>query len=239
MIDLHTVPTPNGHKISIMLEEVGLPYRVIEYDITKGDQFKPEYLAINPNNKLPAIVDTDPSGSDQTISLFETGAILIYLAEKTGQLLPTAPQQRYAVLKWLMFQVSAVGPLQGQAHHFVRYAREDQPYSKSRYMNETLRQCRVLEGQLQNNAYLAGADYSIADIATWPWVRALRLIGIHIKQDFPNLYRWYKTIDQREAVQRGKDVINGFIYSVPPNTFLPLDDKTWSYSFGEEQYRPR
>lgn len=239
MIDLHTVPTPNGHKVSIMLEETGLPYRVIEYDITKGDQFKPEYLAINPNNKLPAIADNDPIGGGSPITVFETGAILIYLAEKTGKLLPTDPQQRYNVLKWLMFQVSAVGPLQGQAHHFVRYAREDQPYAKSRYMNETLRQCRVLEGQLINQAFLAGNHYSIADIATWPWVRALRLIDIHIKRDFPNLYRWYKTIDQREAVQRGKDIINGFIYSVPPNTFLPLDDKTWSYSFGEEQYRRR
>lgn len=239
MIELHTVPTPNGHKISIMLEEIGLPYKVIEYDITKGDQFKPEYLAINPNNKLPAIIDSNPIGGGSPITVFETGAILIYLAEKSGKLLPSDPQQRYNVLKWLMFQVSAVGPLQGQAHHFIRYAREDQPYAKARYMNETLRQCRVLEGQLINQAFLVGNHYSIADIATWPWVRALRLIDIHIKQEFPNLYRWYKTIDQREAVQRGKDIINGFIYSVPPNTFLPLDDKTWSYSFGEEQYRRR
>jgi GST-like protein len=239
MIQLHTVPTPNGHKISIMLEELELPYEVIEYDITKGDQFKPEYLSINPNNKLPAIVDSEPAGGGDPISIFETGAILIYLAEKTGKLLPNDPQQRYAVLKWLMFQVSAVGPLQGQAHHFIRYAREDQPYAKDRYMNETLRQCRVLETQLGLHAFLAGEEYSIADIATWPWVRALRLIDIHIKQDFPNLYLWYKTIDQRAAVQKGKDVINGFIYSVPPNTFLPLDEKTWSYSFGEEQYRPR
>ena len=239
MIELHTVPTPNGHKISIMLEEIGLPYKVIEYDITKGDQFKTEYLAINPNNKLPAIIDSNPIGGGSPITVFETGAILIYLAEKSGKLLPSDPQQRYNVLKWLMFQVSAVGPLQGQAHHFIRYAREDQPYAKARYMNETLRQCRVLEGQLINQAFLVGNHYSIADIATWPWVRALRLIDIHIKQEFPNLYRWYKTIDQREAVQRGKDIINGFIYSVPPNTFLPLDDKTWSYSFGEEQYRRR
>ena len=121
MIDLHTVPTPNGHKISIMLEEVELPYRLLEYDITNGDQFKPEYLAINPNNKLPAIVDHQPIGGGDPISIFETGAILIYLADKTGKLLSSEPQQRYAVLKWLMFQVSCVGPLQGQAHHFIRY----------------------------------------------------------------------------------------------------------------------
>lgn len=239
MIDLHTVPTPNGHKISIMLEEVGLTYNVVEYDITKGDQFKPEYLAINPNNKLPAIVDHEPMGGGETFSIFETGAILMYLADKTGKLFPTEPQQRYAVLKWLMFQVSCQGPLQGQAHHFIRYAREEQPYAKARYLNETLRQCRVIESQLSKHAFIAGDEYSIADIACWPWVRALRLIDIHIKHDFPNTYRWFKTIDQREAVQKGKDVINGFIYGVPPNTFLPLDEKTWSYSFGDEQYKNR
>lgn len=122
MIKLHTVPTPNGHKVSIMLEEVGLDYEVIEYDITKGDQFKDDYLAINPNNKLPAIVDLDPIGGGEPIEVFETGAILIYLAEKTGKLLPTDPQQRYAVLKWLMFQVAGAGPMHGQAHHFIRYA---------------------------------------------------------------------------------------------------------------------
>lgn len=239
MIELHTVPTPNGHKISIMLEEIGLPYQLIEYDITKGDQFKPEYLQINPNNKLPAIIDPDPIGGGEPITLFETGAILIYLADKTGQLLPTDPQQRYSVLKWLFFQAAGVGPLQGQAHHFVRYARADQPYAKERYLNETRRQCRVMEGQLSQHGFLAGPDYSIADIACWPWIRALRLIDIHIKQDYPALYRWYKSVDQRPAVQRGKDVINGLIYGVPPNTFFPLDEKTWSYSFGEEQYRVR
>ena len=238
MIKLHTVPTPNGHKISIMLEEVGLDYELIEYDITKGDQFKADYLAINPNNKLPAIVDLDPIGGGEPIEVFETGAILIYLAEKTGQLLPTDPQQRYAVLKWLMFQIAGVGPMHGQGHHFIRYARVDQPYAKERYFNEVLRQCRVVEKQLSVHEFIAGPEYSIADIALWPWVRALRLIDIHVK-DYPNTYRWFKTIMAREAVQRGKDVINGWIYSLAPNTFLPLDEKTWSYSFGEEQYRAR
>ena len=238
MIKLHTVPTPNGHKISIMLEETGLPYEVIPYDITQGDQFKPEYLAINPNNKLPAIVDDEPIGGGAPLEIFETGAILIYLADKSGQLLPTDPQQRYAVLKWLMFQVAGVGPMHGQAHHFIRYAREDQPYAKQRYFNEVLRQCRVIEKQLGTHDYIAGPDYSIADIALWPWIRALRLIDIHVKQ-YPNLYRWYKAVEARPAVQRGKDVINGWIYGLPPNTFLPLDEKTWSYSFGAEQYRER
>jgi len=238
MIKLHTVPTPNGHKISIMLEETGLEYEVIPYDIAKGDQFKPEYLAINPNNKLPAIVDTQPVGNGSPIEVFETGAILIYLAEKTGQLLPTDPQRRYAVLKWLMFQVAGIGPMHGQAHHFIRYAREDQPYAKQRYFNEVLRQCRVMEKQLSQHSFLAGEEYSIADIACWPWIRALRLIDIHIK-DYPSLYRWFKAIEGREAVQRGKDLINGWIYSLPPNTFLPLDDQTWSYSFGAEQYKVR
>ncbi|HVK98449.1 MAG TPA: glutathione S-transferase C-terminal domain-containing protein [Dongiaceae bacterium] len=239
MIQLHTVPTPNGHKISIMLEEIGLPYEVIPYDITKGDQFKPEYLAINPNNKLPAIVDSNPIGGGNPVEVFETGAILIYLAEKSGQLLPTDPQQRYAVLKWLFFQVAGVGPMHGQAHHFIRYARMEQPYARQRYFNEVLRQCRVLEKELSQHAFIAGAQYSIADIALWPWIRALRLIDVHIKQDFPALYRWYKTIDARDAVQRGKDVINGWIYGLPPNTFMHLDEQTWSYSFGAEQYRLR
>lgn len=239
MIQLHTVPTPNGHKISIMLEETDLPYVVHPYDISKGDQFKPEYLAINPNNKLPAIVDDDPLGGGAPLEIFETGAILIYLADKSGQLLPQDPQQRYAVLKWLMFQVAGMGPMHGQAHHFIRYARVEQAYARERYFNEVLRQCRVMEKQLGAQAYIATPEYSIADIACWPWVRALHLIDIHIKKDFPAIYRWYKTIEEREAVQRGKDVINGWIYGLPPNTFLKLDEQTWSYSFGSEQYRVR
>lgn len=239
MIQLHSVPTPNGHKVSIMLAELGLDYELKTYDITKGDQFTDEYLAINPNNKLPAIIDSDPPGGGEPITVFESGAILIYLADKSGQLLSTDPQQRYTQLKWLMFQVAGVGPMQGQAHHFIRYAREDQSYAKQRYFSETLRQCGVMEKQLALHAYVAGSSYCIADIACWPWVRALRLIDIHIKQDYPALYRWYKAVEAREAVQRGKDVIDGWIYSLPPNTFLPLDEKTWSYSFGIEQYKKR
>jgi GST-like protein len=238
VIDLHTVPTPNGHKISIALEELGLTYQVIPYDISAGDQFKPELLALNPNNKLPVIVDHEPLGGGAPITVFETAAILIYLADKSGQLLATNSQLRYQQLQWLMFQVASVGPLQGQAHHFVRYARVAQDYAKERYLNESRRQCRVLEGQLSTQDYLAG-DYSIADIACWPWVRALPLIDIHLEKDYPNLFKWYLRIKQREAVKRGKNVIHGWVYQLPPNFKMDLDDKTWSYSFGEEQYKSR
>lgn len=238
MIELHTVPTPNGHKISIMLEEVGLDYQLIPYDIAKGDQFKPELLELNPNNKLPVLVDKDPIGGGEPLVVFETGAILIYLAEKTGQFFPQDPQQKYAVLKWLMFQMSAVGPLQGQAHHFVRYSRVDQPYAKERYCNESRRQCRVLEGHLANQDFLAG-EYSIADMALWPWIRALPLIDIHIDKDYPAIAKWFNTIAERPAVKKGKNVINGWVYKLAPNQFLELDDETWSYSFGEEQYKDR
>lgn len=238
MIDLHTVPTPNGHKISIALEELGLAYQVIPYDISAGDQFKPELLALNPNNKLPVIVDHEPLGGGAPITVFETAAILIYLADKSGQLLATNSQLRYQQLQWLMFQVASVGPLQGQAHHFVRYARVAQDYAKERYLNESRRQCRVLEGQLSTQDYLAG-DYSIADIACWPWVRALPLIDIHLEKDYPNLFKWYLRIKQREAVKRGKNLIHGWVYQLPPNFKMDLDDKTWSYSFGEEQYKSR
>ncbi|WP_084498096.1 glutathione S-transferase family protein [Spongiibacter marinus] len=237
MIDLHTVPTPNGHKISIALEELGLNYRVIPYDISQGDQFSPELLALNPNNKLPVIVDND--AEDGPITVFESGAILIYLAEKSGQLLSRQPTQRYAELQWLMFQMAGVGPLQGQAHHFVRYAREEQPYSKQRYLQESLRQCRVIESQLGQQRYIAGDQFSIADIALWPWLRALPLIGIHPEQSFPGIHRWFNELAARPAFQRGKDVINGWVYDLPPNFYMELDDKTWSYSFGEEQYKER
>ncbi|CAA0090325.1 Disulfide-bond oxidoreductase YfcG [Zhongshania aliphaticivorans] len=239
MIDLHTVPTPNGHKISIALEELGLDYQVIPYDISAGDQFKPELLALNPNNKLPVIVDHASLSDDGTpMVIFETGAILIYLAEKTGKLLSDKPDIRFQQLQWLMFQVAGIGPLQGQAHHFVRYARVQQDYARERYLNESLRQCRVLEGQLQDRNYLAG-DYSIADIACWPWIRCLPLIDIHLENTFPRLFDWFTRIEQRPAVERGKNLIHGWVYQLPPNFKMELDEKTWSYSFGEEQFKPR
>ena len=234
MYQLHTVPTPNGHKVSIMLAELGADYSFTEYDITAGDQFKPELLALNPNNKLPVLVDPEADN----LAIAETGAILIYLAEKHGQFLPASGPGRYAAMQWLMFQMSAVGPLQGQAHHYVRYARVKQEYAQERYLNETRRQCQVMESVLAKREYLAG-EYSIADIACWPWIRALPLIDIHIARDYPALSDWFDRLAERPGVQAGKDVINGYVYDLPPNFFFELDDKIWSYSFGEEQYKNR
>jgi len=238
MIDFHGVATPNGHKISIMLEECRLPYNIIEYDISKGDQFTPEYLAINPNNKLPAIVDHDPIGGGEPISVFETGAILMYLAEKTAKFLPQNPRAKYEVIKWLMFQVAGIGPYHGQAHHFIRYARVEQAYSKHRYLNEAKRLLRVVESVLAQREYLAGDEFSIADIAAWPWIRCAHLIDLHTR-DYPAIDRWFNAVGVRDGVNRGKDVINGWVYQLPPNLFLKMDDETWSNTFGDNQYQDR
>lgn len=237
MYELHTVPTPNGHKVSILLEELEQAYELVEYDISAGDQFKPSLLAMNPNNKLPVLRSDELLADGSPLCIAESGAILLYLAERHGQFLPEGAA-RYKAIQWLMFQMSAVGPLQGQAHHYVRYARVQQDYARERYLNETRRQCKVMEIALSESDYLAGA-YSIADIACWPWLRALPLIDIHLDKDFPAVADWFARIAERPAVQRGKDVINGWVYDLPPNFFMPLDDKTWSYSFGEEQYRER
>ncbi len=239
MIKLHTVPTPNGHKISIMLEELGELYEVIPYDISIGDQFKPELLALNPNNKLPVLVDEAPQGGGEPVVVFETGAILLYLAEKHGKLISSDTRQRFRQLQWLMFQIASVGPLQGQAHHYVRYSKVKQDYAQERYLNESRRQCQVLESQLKQHDYIAGDEYSIADIACWPWLRALPLIDIHLEKDYPATHAWFKRVEARPAVERGKDVINGWVYQLPPNFFMELDEKTWSYSFGDEQYKQR
>ena len=203
MIDLYTWGTPNGIKISIMLEEIGLPYTVHTVNITKGDQMEPEFLAISPNNKIPAIVDSDgPDGAP--ISLFESGAILIYLADKTGKLLPTEARAHYDVLQWLMFQMGGVGPMFGQAHHFRKFAPEDVPYAKERYTKETHRLYGVMDKRLSDHAYLAG-DYSIADIANWSWVARHEWHGIDWA-DLPNVKRWYDTIAARPAVERGREI---------------------------------
>ena len=172
MIDLFFWTTPNGYKVTIMLAEVGLPYRVVPIDITAGDQFKPEFLAISPNNKIPAIVDDD--GPDaEPIAVFESGAILLYLAEKTGRFLPSSARARMEVIQWLMFQMGGVGPMLGQAHHFRRYAPEQIAYAVDRYTNEAARLYRVIDRRLADHEYLAG-EYSIADIATFPWIRPYR-----------------------------------------------------------------
>lgn len=200
MIDLYYWPTPNGHKASIMLEECALPYRVKPVNILRSEQFRPAFLRINPNHKIPAIVDHDgPDG--RSFSLFESGAILQYLAEKSGCLLPRAPRERYTVLQWLAFQVGNVGPMFGQCGHFLGYAPKRIPYAIDRYRNETLRLYGVMDRRLRRSKYLAG-DYSIADVATWPWVHVRWLHRIEIG-DFPRVRRWYDTIAERPAVQRG------------------------------------
>ncbi|MEQ9668552.1 glutathione S-transferase N-terminal domain-containing protein [Coleofasciculus sp. G2-EDA-02] len=199
-IDFYYWPTPNGWKVSIMLEETETPYNLIPIDITAGDQFKPEFLTISPNNKMPAIAD--PQGFDnQPLSLFESGAILLYLADKTGQFIPTHPRDRYSVIQWLMFQMGGVGLMLGQAHHFRQYAPEKIPYAIDRYTNEATRLYRVLDKQLSQGEYIAG-DYSIADMAIFPWIVPHEKQGQNLT-DYPNLQRWFDTINQRPAVQRG------------------------------------
>lgn len=199
MIDLYTFTTPNGRKASIMLEEIELPYNVHKIDITTQQQFTPEYIAINPNSKIPAIVDQETG-----IKVFESGAILIYLAEKTGKLLPTEQKSRFQVLEWLMFQMGGVGPMFGQLNHFKRFAPEKLPYAIERYEKETLRIYGVLDKQLQSNEFICG-DYSIADIATYPWVAIYEFQGLTL-DNYPNLKRWVDMVQQRPAVQRGMQV---------------------------------
>jgi GST-like protein len=199
-IELYFWPTPNGMKASIMLEEVGLPYVVRPVNILEGGQFDPAFLAVNPNNKIPAIVDPDGPGGEP-LAVFESGAVLTYLAEKTGKLLPASGPARYRVLQWLFFQVGGVGPMFGQLGHFKGYAPEPIPYAIDRYRNETLRLYRVMDDQLAQSEYLAG-DYSIADVATWPWVEVRWFHAIDLA-DFPNVERWFDTLSRREAVARG------------------------------------
>jgi GSH-dependent disulfide-bond oxidoreductase len=202
MIQLYTWATPNGKKVSIMLEEVELPYEVHPIDLAKGDQLKPEYLAINPNNKIPAIIDTDGPGG-KPLKLFESGAILMYLAEKTGKFLPPEMAKRYEVIQWLMFQMGGVGPMFGQANYFYKLE-EKVPYAVERFYKEAIRLYRVLEQALAQRDYLAG-EYSIADIATYPWVG--RHDGHNVKlEEFPNVKRWFEAISQRPAVKRGMAV---------------------------------
>ena len=205
MIDVYTWPTPNGHKVHIMLEECGLPYRALPINIGKGDQFQPDVLKISPNNKIPAIID--PEGPDgQPISVFESGAILLFLAEKTGRFMPAGVRGRYDVLQWLMFQMGGVGPMLGQAHHFRVYAPEKVPYAIDRYTNEARRLYGVMDRQLQSHDYIAGNEYTIADIAIFPWLRSWQNQGIDWA-DFPTLKAWFDRIGERPAVQRGVQVL--------------------------------
>jgi GST-like protein len=203
MIDLYTWSTPNGRKVSVMLEECGLPYRVHTVNIGTGEQFKPEFLALNPNNRIPAIVD--PAGPDgRPLPLFESGAILIYLSDKTGKFLPKLPRAKYIALQWLMFQMGGVGPMFGQAHHFMRAKKDEIPYGSERYGAEAKRLYGVLEKRLSQTAYLAD-EYSIADIATYPWVARHEWHRVDLAA-FPAVKRWYDTIGARPAVVRGMAV---------------------------------
>ncbi len=203
MIDLYTWRTPNGVKVSIMLEELALPYRVHPVNILEDEQFDPAFLAISPNNKIPAIVDPDGPGGEP-LSLFESGAILLYLAEKTGKLMPGDARGRYRTVEWLMFQMGGVGPMFGQANHFRRFAPVEVPYAVERYTGEAHRLYGVMDRRLEGRDYLAG-DYSIADIACYGWVGRWEWHGIEWA-DYPNLKRWFDTIGERPAVQRGMQV---------------------------------
>ncbi len=200
MIELWTWSTPNGRKVSIMLEECGLPYQVHPVDITRGEQFAPEFLRISPNNKIPAIIDRDNGWS-----VFESGAILIYLAEKTGRFLPREPKLRLQTLEWLMFQMGSVGPMFGQAHHFLHFNPGKCPYAEERYHREVERLYGVMDRRLGESRYLACDDYTIADIATWPWVARFRFHRVDLR-NWPQVRRWYEAIAERPAVRRGYDV---------------------------------
>jgi GST-like protein len=208
MIDLYAWPTPNAHKVSIMLEECGLPYKVVVVNINEGDQFQPEFLKISPNNRMPAIVDHDgPDGAP--ISVFESGAILVYLAEKTGRFLPADPRGRSLAMQWLMWQMGGLGPMCGQAHHFrQQMGGVEVPYGVERYTKEVGRLYGVLDRRLADAEYLAG-EYSIADMASWPWVRLARRQGQN-RDDFPNLKRWFESVSARPAVQAGMKLLEQY-----------------------------
>jgi len=199
MIDLYTWTTPNGRKVSIALEELGLPYKAHPIDISKDEQFAPAFLKISPNNRIPAIVD-----NDNGMSLFESGAILIYLADKTGKLMPKDGEGRYRTIEWLMWQMGGVGPMLGQVHHFVKYNKGKSAYAEERYSKEAQRLYGVLDRRLEGREFLAG-DYSIADIATWPWISRFEWQEIDLAK-FPNVKRWYETMMARPGVKRGFEV---------------------------------
>ena len=231
MLEIWTWPTPNGQKVHIALEEVGLPYTIIPVAIGKGDQFKPEFLALNPNHRIPAIVDTEGPGGRFT--LFESGAILIYLAEKAGKLIPADAAGRFTCLQWLMFQMGGVGPMFGQYNHFANYAPEKLPYAIERYLNESNRLLRVLDKRLSQAGYLAGEEYSIADIATFPWVRSMVRREIVSLEATPGLARWYAAIDARSGVQRGLALM------AEQQQPLQMSNEARDLLFGKTQNQPR
>jgi len=230
MIEVYSWPTPNGHKVHVMLEECALPYKALAVDIGSGDQFRSDFLAISPNNKVPAIVDPDgPDG--KPISLFESGAILLYLAAKTGRFMPQATRDKYEVLQWLMFQMGGVGPMLGQAHHFRIYAPHKIDYAVERYTNEAKRLYGVMDRQLAKRKFIAGNQYTIADIAIFPWLRSWQNQGIHWA-DYPHLKDWFDRIDSRPAVKRGVKVLADLRKPI-------TGDKERAILFGKEQYKKR
>ena len=224
MIELHYAPTPNGHKIAIALEELGLDYEVHRVNIGEGDQFKPEFLAFSPNNRIPAIIDHGADG-DEPVTVFESGAILVYLAEKTGRLMPASGDGRKTVMEWLMWQMGGFGPMLGQAHHFNFYAKDKIGYAMYRYSNEANRLYGVLDRRLQGRDFVAG-DYSIADIAIFPWTRTYERQNVAIG-DYPNVVRWRKAIFDRPAVQRGMKVGSEW-----REDLRSLSNEEWNKLFG-------
>ncbi|HOY00969.1 MAG: glutathione S-transferase N-terminal domain-containing protein [Zoogloea sp.] len=227
MIDLYYWTTPNGHKITLFLEESGLPYRILPIHIGKGEQFQPDFLRIAPNNRIPAIVDTAPAGGGEPISVFESGAILLYLAEKSGRFLSTDPRVRIDTLQWLFWQMGGLGPMAGQNHHFVQYAPEVIPYAIERYVKETARLYAVLDKRLTDRDFIAGPDYSIADMACYPWIVP------HARQrqeldDFPNLKRWFEAIQQRPATQRA------YALAANINTAPSVSEESRRILFGQD-----
>ncbi|MEL4178915.1 glutathione S-transferase N-terminal domain-containing protein [Roseateles sp. PN1] len=228
MIDLYSWATPNGHKVHIMLEECGLPYRVIPVNIGTGAQFEPKFLKLSPNNKIPALLDPDgPDG--KAIHLFESGAILLYLAGKTGRFLPSDTHGKYEVLQWLMFQMSSVGPMLGQAHHFRVYAKEKIDYAIQRYSSEAQRLYGVMNTRLASSKYIGGPEYSIADMAVFPWLRSWKSQGVKMG-DYPYLKGWFDEIAGRPAVRRGLEVLADMRQA-------QLDEQAHEVLFGEQQYR--
>ncbi len=229
-LSVYTWTTPNGHKIHIACEEMGLEWKAVPVHIGQGDQFKPEFLAISPNNKIPALVD--PNGPDgKPITLFESGAILIYLAEKTGRFLGNNASERLSILQWLMFQMGGVGPMLGQAHHFRVYAPTPVEYAIERYTNEAKRLYQVMDKQLAGNRFLAGVNYSIADIATFPWVRSWPRQGVELDH-YPNVQRWFKEIEQRPAVIKALKTLSEHSHPL-------LTEQSKANLFGSKQYEKR
>jgi GSH-dependent disulfide-bond oxidoreductase len=231
MIDLYTWPTPNGHKIHIMLEETGLPYRVFPINIGAGEQFEPAFLKISPNNKMPAMVDTEGPGG-KPLSMFESGAMLVYLASKTGRFLPEDLTKKWSTLSWLMFQMGGVGPMLGQAHHFLGYAPEKIPYAMDRYKNEANRLYGVIDRRLEESEYIACDEYTIADMAIVPWLRFPERQGVNVA-DYPKLKRWRDAILERPAVKRALEIL------AERRRPGPHTDKEREILFGKTQYAKR